>query len=81
MLGLNYEMLSLQIEHRAHKCMSLLGYESDYKHAASDPMPWTKKWISGGDVQVAPQETQVTSYRVGVLDTVLNDNDFEGFTL
>jgi ribonucleoside-diphosphate reductase beta chain len=81
MLGLSYEMLELFVEHRAHKCMSLLGYESDYKHAASDPMPWTKKWISGGDVQVAPQETQITSYRIGVLDTKIDDSDFEGYQL
>ena len=28
----------------------------------SNPLPWTKKWIAGGDVQVAPQETEITSY-------------------
>jgi ribonucleoside-diphosphate reductase beta chain len=81
MLGLNYEMLALEVDHRTHKCMTLLGYESEYKHAASDPMPWMKKWISGAEVQVAPQETQITSYRVGVLDTTISDNDFEDYKL
>jgi ribonucleoside-diphosphate reductase beta chain len=80
-LGLSVEILSSYVEHRAHKCMSLLGYESDYKHASQDNMPWTKKWISGGDVQVAPQETQITSYRIGVLDTAVNENAFEGYKL
>jgi ribonucleoside-diphosphate reductase beta chain len=81
MLGLNYDMLAEFVDHRCHKCMTLLGYESEYKHAASKDMPWTKKWISGGDVQVAPQETQITSYRTGVLDTDLSDNDFEDYKL
>jgi ribonucleoside-diphosphate reductase beta chain len=30
-----------------------------------NPLPWTEKWIGGGNVQVAPQETEITSYVTG----------------
>jgi ribonucleoside-diphosphate reductase beta chain len=30
-----------------------------------NPLPWTEKWIAGGNVQVAPQETEITSYVTG----------------
>ena len=36
-----------------------------YTVSQLNPLPWTEKWISGSNVQVAPQETEITSYVVG----------------
>jgi len=33
-------------------------------HPTSDPLPWTKNWISGKEVQVAPQEAEMSSYLI-----------------
>jgi ribonucleoside-diphosphate reductase beta chain len=44
-------------------------------------LPWTQKWISGSDVQVAPQETEITSYVIGGVKKDVDENTFKGFSL
>jgi len=46
-----------------------------------NPLPWTEKWISGGAVQVAPQETEITSYVLGGVKQDVDKNSFEGLSL
>ena len=46
-----------------------------------NPLPWTEKWISGGAVQVAPQETEITSYVLGGVTHDVNKKSFEGLSL
>jgi ribonucleoside-diphosphate reductase beta chain len=60
--------------------MRAIGLETKYK-GGSDPLPWTHKWISGSDVQVAPQETQITSYILGGVKKDVNEDSFKGFSL
>ena len=66
MIGLNAVLLIDYIEEITNKRMKAVGLPQQYK-AVSNTLPWTQKWISGGDVQVAPQETQITSYVIGVV--------------
>ena len=47
----------------------------------SNPLPWTQKWISGADVQVAPQETEITSYVSGGTKQDVEKDTFKGFSL
>lgn len=47
----------------------------------NNPLPWTQKWIAGGDVQVAPQETEITSYINGGTKQDVNADTFKGFSL
>jgi ribonucleoside-diphosphate reductase beta chain len=47
----------------------------------SNPLPWTQKWISGSELQVAPQETEITSYIIGGINKDVDENTFAGFTL
>lgn len=63
-IGLNYELLAQYVEYTAQKRLNTLGYKSVYKQT-SNPLPWTNSWIGGHDVQVAPQQTQITSYTIG----------------
>jgi ribonucleoside-diphosphate reductase beta chain len=44
-------------------------------------LPWTQKWISGADVQVAPQETEITSYVSGGTKQDVAADTFKGFSL
>ena len=60
--------------------MTAIGLTSPYK-GGSNPLPWTQKWIAGRDVQVAPQETEVSSYIVGGVDKDVKDDTFKGFKL
>jgi len=45
--------------------MRALGIPCPYSVQKLNPLPWTEKWIGGGNVQVAPQETEITSYITG----------------
>ena len=80
MVGLNDQLLCDYIEWIAHKRMTAVGLDSPYK-GGSNPLPWTQKWISGSDVQVAPQETEITSYVVGGVNNDVNENTFKGISL
>lgn len=80
MIGLNAELLGNYIEWIGHRRMLTLNMSSPYK-GGSNPLPWTQKWIQGQDVQVAPQETEITSYVVGGVKKDLNGKTFEGLSL
>lgn len=80
MIGLNTELLSQYIEFIAHRRMTNSKLPSPYA-ARSNPLPWTQKWISGADVQVAPQETEITSYVQGGTKQDVSNDTFKGFSL
>lgn len=80
MVGLNEAVLSEYIEWIANKRMSSVGLPSPYKNG-SNPLPWTQKWISGAEVQVAPQETEITSYIIGGVKNDVSSETFKGFSL
>jgi ribonucleoside-diphosphate reductase beta chain len=79
-IGLNEQLLSDYIEFIANKRMKAVGLESPYK-GGSDPLPWTGKWISGSQVQVAPQETEITSYVTGGVKQDVTEDTLKGLSL
>lgn len=80
MIGLNYQLLSEYIEWIANKRMTAVGLASPYK-ISSNPLPWTQKWIAGSEVQVAPQETEISAYVIGGTKQDVTENSFSGFKL
>jgi ribonucleoside-diphosphate reductase beta chain len=80
MVGLNESLLCEYVEWIAHKRMTAVGLRSPYK-GGSNPLPWTQKWISGSEVQVAPQETEVQSYVIGGVKKDVSADTFKGFSL
>ena len=80
MIGLNEQLLTQYIEWIAHKRMGTVGLQSPYS-GGSNPLPWTEKWIAGGNVQVAPQEVQLSSYIVGGTKQDVDDDTFKGIKL
>ena len=81
MIGLNAELLGEYVEWIANKRMHALGYKSPYRVQQANPLPWTQKWISGGEVQVAPQETEISSYIIGGVKKDVDDKTFAGMSL
>jgi ribonucleoside-diphosphate reductase beta chain len=79
MIGLNEQLLCDYVEWIGHKRMAAIGLNG--KSVGTNPLPWTQKWISGSDVQVAPQETEITSYVIGGINKDVDENTFAGFTL
>ena len=80
MIGLNEQLLVDYVEWIAHKRMGAAGLDSPFT-GGSNPLPWTEKWISGGNVQVAPQEVALSSYTIGAVDMDVEEGDFDGFKL
>ena len=78
MIGLNAELLGEYVEWLGNKRMYAIGLSNE--RGGSDPLPWTQKWISGAEVQVAPQETEITSYIVGGIKKDLDDDTFKDFS-
>ena len=78
MIGLNEQLLCDYVDHIAAKRMVAIGLNGK---PGANPLPWTQKWISGSDVQVAPQETEITSYVIGGVKKDVDENTFKGFTL
>jgi len=81
MIGLNERLLVDYIEWIANKRMLAIGLQSPYKVPQANPLPWTQKWISGSEVQVAPQETEISSYITSGTNQDVNDDTFKGFSL
>jgi ribonucleoside-diphosphate reductase beta chain len=79
-IGLNAELLKQYVEWIAAKRMSAVGLEKVYT-GGSNPLPWTEKWIGGGSVQVAPQETEISSYVIGGTKQDVTEDTFKGFSL
>ena len=80
MIGLNTELLGQYIEWICTRRMTNVNLKSPYNQKAN-PLPWTQKWISGADVQVAPQETEITSYVQGGTKQDVSADTFKGFSL
>ena len=81
MIGLNEVLLAQYIDWLTCKRMTAVGLDCGMKPGASNPLPWTMKWIAGSDVQVAPQETEITTYVIGGTKQDVDQNTFKGFSL
>ena len=80
MIGLNTELLSGYIEYICGRRMTSANLPCPYT-VKTNPLPWTQKWISGAEVQVAPQETEITSYVSGGTKQDVGEDTFKGFSL
>ena len=81
MIGLNETILKEYVEWIGSKRMRAIGLPSPYTVPQMNPLPWTEKWIAGSSVQVAPQETEITSYVTGGVKQDVDDNTLKGLSL
>jgi ribonucleoside-diphosphate reductase beta chain len=80
MIGLNEQLLCHYVDWLTCKRMTAVGLDCGIK-PGSNPLPWTQKWIAGAEVQVAPQETEISSYVIGGTKQDVDNNTFKGFSL
>ena len=81
MIGLNEQILCDYIEWIGCKRMRAIGLACPFSVPKLNPLPWTEKWIGGGNVQVAPQETEITSYITGGVKQDVDDKTLSGLSL
>ncbi|QBZ70716.1 hypothetical protein pETSU_135 [Edwardsiella phage pEt-SU] len=80
MIGLNKEILCQYVEYIANIRMQAIGLDLPFK-TATNPIPWINTWLVSDNVQVAPQEVEVSSYLVGQIDSEVNTEEFGDFQL
>lgn len=80
MIGLNAKILSDYVEYITNVRMKALGLEEIFP-PSQNPLPWMNAWLVSDNVQVAPQEAEISSYLVGQIDNEVGDGDFDGFDL
>jgi ribonucleoside-diphosphate reductase beta chain len=80
MIGLNAKILEQYLEYIIAIRMRALNLEPIYQRE-TNPLPWINHWLESDAVQVAPQETEITSYLVSSFDNSVAKNDFDDFIL
>jgi len=80
MIGLNKQLLCDYVDWLTCKRMTAVGLNCGIK-PGSNPLPWTAKWIAGSEVQIAPQESEISSYVIGGTVQDVDNNTFKGFSL
>lgn len=78
MIGLNAKILSDYVEYITNVRMKALGFDELFP-AKQNPLPWMNAWLVSDNVQVAPQESEISSYLVGQIDNEVGDGDFDDF--
>lgn len=81
MIGLNEKLLGDYVEWIGARRMRTLGIQAPYHVSQANPLPWTEKWIGGGNVQVAPQETEISSYVIGGVKQDVSEDTLKGLSL
>lgn len=80
MIGLNAEILNQYIEYIANQRLAAIGFTAPF-NIKSNPLPWMNSYLVSDNVQVAPQEAEISSYLVGQVDSSVSSDDFDGFDL
>ncbi len=82
MIGLNAQILKQYLEYITNIRMSALNMQPIFDQT-TNPLPWLNHWLDSDNVQVAPQETEITSYLVSAIDNTIDseDEDFSDFKL
>jgi ribonucleoside-diphosphate reductase beta chain len=80
MIGMNAEILKQYIEYISNQRLTAIGYQAPF-NIKSNPLPWMNAYLSSDNVQVAPQETEISSYLVGQIDSEIDSSEFDDFEL
>ena len=80
MIGLNEEILCQYVEYIANQRMAAIGLGQPFD-ISSNPLPWMNNYLNSDNVQVAPQESEISSYLVGQIDAEVSADDFDEFEL
>ncbi|HEM6844354.1 ribonucleotide-diphosphate reductase subunit beta [Providencia rettgeri] len=80
MIGLNKDILCQYVEYITNIRMQAVGLKLPFE-ARSNPIPWINAWLVSDNVQVAPQEVEVSSYLVGQIDSQVDTDDLSDFEL
>jgi len=75
-IGLNDKLLVKYMKHMTDKRLKGIGLDPIYGEK-NNPLSWMDHWLKNDEVEVLPQETEISSYVVGGIDMDVKDDDFE----
>ncbi|MBW3884791.1 ribonucleotide-diphosphate reductase subunit beta, partial [Neisseria meningitidis] len=58
-----------------------VGLPAGFEGANQNPIPWINAWLSSDNVQVAPQEVEISSYLIGQIDSEISTEDLQNFEI
>ena len=74
-IGLNDKLLIKYMKYMTDKRLKGIGLEPIYNEK-TNPLSWMEHWLKNDEVEVLPQETEISSYVVGGIDMDIKDDDF-----
>ncbi len=77
-MGLNERILEQYVKHLTNVRMNALGLSPLFEET-KNPIPWISNWLQSDNVQVAPQETEISSYLTGAIDNTVEEDAFGDF--
>ncbi|MGK2889571.1 MAG: class Ia ribonucleoside-diphosphate reductase subunit beta [Candidatus Malihini olakiniferum] len=80
MIGLNKDILCQYVKYITNIRMQAVRLPLPFQ-TRTNPIPWINAWLVSDNVQVAPQEVEVSSYLVGQIDSEINADDLSDFQL
>jgi ribonucleoside-diphosphate reductase beta chain len=80
MIGMNAAILKQYVEYISNQRLIAIGYEPPFD-IKTNPLPWMNSYLVSDNVQVAPQEAEISSYLVGQVDSAVDSSDFAEFEL
>lgn len=80
MIGLSENILNQYVEYITDQRMVTAGLEPHFG-TTNNPIPWIQAWFESDNVQVAPQETEITSYLVGQINSSVSEEDIDDLEL
>ena len=80
MIGLNQHILAQYVDYITDQRIVAIGLPPIF-NAKNNPLPWINSWLNSDNVQVAPQEAEISSYLVGALDSAVDTDDVGDFDL
>ena len=72
-MGLNSHLLDEYLAYVSSSAYKAIGFDVNFDHGKTNPIPWIDKYLNPLKIQVAPQERQITNYRVGSIDGNIGD--------
>ena len=75
MIGLNKDILCQYLEYITNTRMIAIGLKAKFPNSTTNPIPWINAWLSSDNVQVAPQEVEISSYLIGQIDSEVDLKD------
>lgn len=80
-LGLNEAILCNYVEYITNLRAKYIGLPTVFKGVTANPLPWMNNWLSSDASVPAPQETELSSYLTGQINSAVDTSKLSGFSL